>query len=150
MGSDEEDVAISVFAHFCHAHRADGYPELRDRSQLWALLKVLTVRKVRDYLTRENAAKRGGRDSRQVDVLDSLQDPDTAPFMKALMADEVDRLLDALQLDNLKTVALAKLHGFTNEEIAADMGCTRQTIQRRLVLIRKIWNAEITRLVSAG
>jgi hypothetical protein len=43
--------------------------------------------------------------------------------------------------DDLRKIALWKLGGYTNAEIAAlpDMGCTVRTVQRKLRLIREVW-----------
>ena len=43
----------------------------------------------------------------------------------------------------LRLVALRKMEGYTNEEVAAQVGCAPATVERRLRLIRKRWKAEI-------
>ena len=48
-------------------------------------------------------------------------------------------LLELLDGD-MRHIALLKLEGYTNEEIAAAMGCSLPTVERRLRLIRKAWN----------
>lgn len=52
-------------------------------------------------------------------------------------------LLDELADADLESVALFKLNGSTNDEIAETMDCTRRTIQRMLKLIREIWASQI-------
>ena len=59
--------------------------------------------------------------------------------MAALIGDEWTRLLQSLEDPALQLVVLWKLEGLTNSEISELSGCTRQTIQRRLRLIREIW-----------
>jgi DNA-binding CsgD family transcriptional regulator len=39
-------------------------------------------------------------------------------------------------------VALMKLEGLTNDEIAGRLGYSRRTIQRMLSLIRDVWGSE--------
>jgi DNA-directed RNA polymerase specialized sigma24 family protein len=56
-----------------------------------------------------------------------------------MMAEECQRLLDVLEDDSLRQVALSRMEGYTNDEIAAQLGCARRTIARRLDLIRKTW-----------
>ena len=56
-----------------------------------------------------------------------------------MMAEECQRLLDVLEDDSLRQVALSRMEGYTNDEIAAQLGCARRTIARRLELIRKTW-----------
>jgi DNA-directed RNA polymerase specialized sigma24 family protein len=36
-------------------------------------------------------------------------------------------------------VALWKMEGYANEEIAAKLGCVPRTVERRLRLIRSVW-----------
>lgn len=49
------------------------------------------------------------------------------------------RLLGLLREPRLKRVALAKLEGLTDAEIAERIGCSVRTIERELVLVRKLW-----------
>jgi hypothetical protein len=58
-------------------------------------------------------------------------------------ADESRRLLHCLGDEQLRTIALAKLEGDTNDEIAGKLGCVRAMVQRKLCLIRDIWGQEI-------
>ncbi len=41
----------------------------------------------------------------------------------------------------VRHVALSRMEGYTNDEIAAQLGCARRTIARRLELIRKTWES---------
>jgi hypothetical protein len=34
------------------------------------------------------------------------------------------------------------MEGYTNDEIAQEQGCSRRTIDRKIVLIRSIWEQE--------
>jgi DNA-directed RNA polymerase specialized sigma24 family protein len=43
----------------------------------------------------------------------------------------------------LREIALAKMVGYTNAEIAAKLGCAEVTVERRLRLIRKTWEKEM-------
>lgn len=52
-------------------------------------------------------------------------------------------LLDELADPDLESVALFKLAGETNEDIAGHMDRTRRTIQRMIKLIRDIWLSQI-------
>jgi DNA-directed RNA polymerase specialized sigma24 family protein len=61
------------------------------------------------------------------------------PEFAAMMAEECERLLGALDDDPLRQVALSRMEGYTNDEIADQLGCARRTIARRLELIRKTW-----------
>ena len=58
------------------------------------------------------------------------------------MAEEYGRLLDRLDSPELRTVAMRKVEGYGNDEIAAQLGCGLRTVERRLRLIRSIWEQE--------
>ena len=46
--------------------------------------------------------------------------------------------------DTLRKVAVWKMEGYTNEEIAGHLGCVPRTVERRLREIRQIWCEENT------
>jgi DNA-directed RNA polymerase specialized sigma24 family protein len=51
--------------------------------------------------------------------------------------------LDRLGDEELRRVALWKMEGYTIEEIAGQLGCVSRTVDRRLRLIRDIWERDI-------
>src|SRR5262249_6911021 len=61
------------------------------------------------------------------------------PEFATLMGEEYRRLLNSLNDNVLQTVAVAKMEGYTNEEIAARLMCSISTVERKLNLIRQIW-----------
>ncbi len=134
---DSEDVALSAFDGFCRAVQEGRYPELDDREGLWSLLVQITWRKAKDYQTREMAQKRTGQ--REAAVLEDQPGNVTPPDIEAMVAEECERLLGCLPDENLVKVALLKLEGWTNDEIAVELNYTRRTIQRMLSVIRGVW-----------
>ena len=60
------------------------------------------------------------------------------------MVEEYARLLDGLGDDALRSVAVWKLEGYTNEEIAAKLGRAPATVERKLRMIRDAWAKEVT------
>jgi DNA-directed RNA polymerase specialized sigma24 family protein len=64
------------------------------------------------------------------------------PEFAAEVAEECQRLLDRLDDDGMRAIALRKMGGDTNDEIAARLGCAPRTVERRLRLIRRIWEGE--------
>lgn len=152
--ADEEDVALSVFDSLCRGAARGNFPKLTDRDNLWALLVVITSRKVCDYVTAERAQKRGGgqvraasdlaeESLREAAALDAVLSREPTPDMTASFDEECDRLLQLLEPD-LRQLALGKLAGATNEELATELQCGLRTIERRLTLIRKIWKEAAT------
>jgi len=153
--ADEEDVALSAFDSFCRGAEQDRFPRLNDRFDLWQLLVLLTARKAYDLAQHERRQKRGGGAvldeaalPRLVDSsargapLEQIEAPEPTPAFAAQVAEECRRLLDRLDNAELRNVALLKVEGYGNEEIAAKLGCGLRTVERRLRLIRGIWEQE--------
>lgn len=151
---DEEDVALSAFQSFCDRAGRGQFPKLNGRDDLWRLLATLTVRKAAVTMRHQSRQKRGGgrvlgesalgvgaRDgatetgSGIAAILSREPTPDDA----ARFADAFDHLIARLRDQTLKTIALRKLKGDTVEEIGASMGTSTRTIDRKLRLIRAIW-----------
>jgi DNA-directed RNA polymerase specialized sigma24 family protein len=152
-GEDEEDAALSAFNSFCGGIARGRFPQLADRDDLWKLLVVITARKAMAQAQREGRKKRGGGrvvdeavlfgavagDDSSLAGLERIAGDGPTPEFAAMMAEECDRLLDSLDDDSLRQVALSRMEGYTNDEIADQLGCARRTIARRLDLIRKTW-----------
>jgi DNA-directed RNA polymerase specialized sigma24 family protein len=151
--ADEDDIALSAFDSFCRRAEAGQFPDLKDRDGLWALLVVFTARKSADALKHHGRAKRGGglvhgdsalerfgTDSK-AGGFDRLQGPDPTPEEAALFAEAVERLLARLPDPAIRQVAIWKMEGFTNKEIASKQGCSMPTVERRLALIRRLLQA---------
>src|SRR5262245_23627772 len=131
---DAEDIAGKAFKSFCSAARRGQFSRLDDRHDLWQILVLLADRKVRDALRRARARPTAHEwPDRDVAA------PHPTPAHAAELAEQFQHLLDLLPKDDLRTVALEKVAGFTNEEIAARLGCSRATVERKLALIRRIW-----------
>jgi DNA-directed RNA polymerase specialized sigma24 family protein len=151
--ADEEDVALSAFDSFCRGVAQGRFPRLNDRDNLWKLLMTLTARKAIDLVQHERRQKRGGgRVGGEEDLpgspegergLEQLVGPEPTPDFAVLVAEECGRLLDRLADDGLRQLALWKMEGYTNAEIAARLGCAEVTVERRLRLIRKSWEKEV-------
>jgi DNA-directed RNA polymerase specialized sigma24 family protein len=154
---DEEDAALSAFQSFCDGAARGRFPLLTDRDDLWRLLVVITARKAYAQMQRRARLKRGGGrvlgecdlaasgdadGDGAVEGLDRVIGDEPTPEFAAMVAEQYGRLLDALGDDALRAVAVARMEGYTNDEIADRLGCARRTIARRLDLIRKTWLAE--------
>jgi DNA-directed RNA polymerase specialized sigma24 family protein len=147
---DEEDVALSAFAHFCFAVQKGRYPDLQGRDELWKLLARITMRKARDRAEHAQAQKRGGGTGQSIQEaalglpgdLDGLASQAPTPDLLAMMTEQCQLLLELLNDPELESVALARLAGQTNDEIAQEMGYTRRTIQNMLCVIRQRWEVE--------
>ena len=153
--ADEEDVVLSAFDSFCRRAEQGRFPQLHDRRDLWQLLVLLTARKAFELAQHERRQKRGGgavldeaalpcaADSSGRDApLDKIEGPEPTPAFAAQVAEAYRRLLERLDSPAVRSVALCKMEGFSNEEIAARLGCGLRTVERRLRLIRSIWEQE--------
>ena len=138
---DEEDVALSAFGALCEGLQDGRFDEVDNRVDLWRLLAVITTNKARKRALHETRQKRGGDFSRVDDAdafFDSIVSPNPPPDVVVSMQEECERTLRLLGQEELKMVVLLRIEGYTNDEIADAMGCTRRSVQRRLALVRNI------------
>jgi DNA-directed RNA polymerase specialized sigma24 family protein len=139
--ADDEDVALSAFDCLCRRAEPGRFPRLADRDDLWQLLFVITGRKALDLACHEGRVSRGwvvSLSDLPAAEVDQLLGAGPTPELAAQMTEECRRLLDALGDDSLRSVALWKMERYTDEEIAGRMGCIRQTVGRKLKLIRDL------------
>jgi DNA-directed RNA polymerase specialized sigma24 family protein len=141
--ADEEDVALSAFDSFYRRAEEGQFARLSDRNDLWQILVIITERKAIDLMRREGRKSRGEGKTRSLSDADEgaagLLDPGPTPEFAAQVADECRALLELLGDESLRNVAIAKLEGYTNRQIAEQIGCIEQTVERKLRSIRQIW-----------
>ena len=150
--ADEEDVALSALDSFCRAAREGRYPDLADRDSLWRLLLQMTLNKAMSLARYESRQRRGGGRVRSLSheqvasddqMLAEIVGKEPTPEFAAMMADECRRLLEKLDDPQLRELAVAKMEGYSNQEIAQRLDCALRTVERRLKLIRDEWKQEI-------
>lgn len=153
--ADEEDVVVVAFEKFLRMADESRFPRIRDRSDLWQILVLLTDQVAVDQIRFNAAKKRGGGRVRgesalraspgqgsSMDGMGQIVSQEPTPEFAALAAEQYRRLLDALQKDDLREIAIAKMHGSSNEEIATVLGLSVRSIERKLQLIRAVWTRE--------
>lgn len=151
--ADEEDVVLSAFESLFRGISEDRFPELNDRNNLWSLLAKITARKAINQRNWHMAQKRGGALGRGAaisidgDPDDSraameLIDSEVGPEFLLIMKEECQRLMSALPDERLQLIARRKLEGYTNAEIAEELGVVERTIERKMGLIRAAWTPE--------
>jgi DNA-directed RNA polymerase specialized sigma24 family protein len=150
--ADEEDAVLSAFDSFCRGAEQGRFLQVQDRGDLWNLLVAITVRKVSDQVQHERRQKRGGgavlgeadlargSDDR---AFEDIIGSEPTPQLAAEMAEQCHRLLELLPDEDLRSIALLKMEGYTNDEIAGRLDCVRSTVQRKLNLIRARWEQEV-------
>ena len=149
---DEEDVALSAFHSLCEGVRNGKFPRLEDRDNLWSLLVVITARKAMKRLRSATAKKRGGgavqgesaflgvaRTPGQPAGINEIIGREPTAEFAAETSEESERLLALLPDEPMRQLALLKMEGFSNKEAATELQCGLRTVERRLGLIRNIW-----------
>ncbi len=146
----EEDAALSAFQSLCAGVAEGRFERLKDRDDLWRPLVVITVRKVYDQVQRQRQLKRGAGRVVSEGALAGV-DPDgpggfeqfmahgPTPEFAAILAEEFQRRIDSLPDEALRRVALWRMEGYSDQEIAERLGCVSRSVQRKLDLIRKAW-----------
>jgi DNA-directed RNA polymerase specialized sigma24 family protein len=151
--ADEEDVALSAFDSFCRGAAGGRFPQLHDRENLWRLLVTITARKARQVAMHLGRQKRGGNDVLDQaalagadgdgqHIMDQLLSRSPSPELAAQAAEQYQRLLSSLPDPQLRTIARWKMEGYSNQEIAAKLGYTSRTVERKLRIIRAFWEDE--------
>ena len=146
---DEEDVAISAMNSFYKGMAQHKFGHVHNRDDLWKLLVTITVRKATARRRSYFAQKRGGGRVRGESIFGYQEDEqgglarvlgtEPTPELAAGVAENCRQMLDQLQDETLRQVALWMLEGYRTEEIATKLGCVRRTVERKLERIREIW-----------
>ncbi len=147
---DEEDVLQSMYKSFC-LRQQRGEFDLASRDALWKLLVTITLRKARNAAKKQMREKRDvGREQTISDqddgesgqwVLEHMDSSGPSPAEAALLNEALERRLEVLDDAQLREIALWRLEGYTNGEIAARLDCTERSIERRMERIRSKWTA---------
>ena len=150
--ADEEDMALSAMHSLVRGAAAGRFSRLENRDDLWKLLVTITARKVSTQMKRHFAEKRGGGEVRGESVfrrqsdedagagIERILDQEPTPEFATMMAEQCSELLEQLDNDTLRNVAVWKMEGYTNQEIAERLGCKLRTVERKLQMIRKLWS----------
>jgi hypothetical protein len=154
-GADGEDAALGAFDSFCRGAEQGRFPDLDDRHDLWRLLVLLTAGKVARMVRGELRQKRGeGQVWTEADlfgmgeaegesVLEQVIGQEPTPEFAAHLAEECQQLLDKLGTDELRSIAVWQMEGYTVDEVAGKLGRSSRTVARKLQLIRGLWREEL-------
>ncbi len=148
QAADGEDVALSAIHSLINGVRQGRFEEISGTDSIWRLLVVLTVRKALRHVEHEGAQKRNvnkrvSLDGDERGQIDEIVGRELTPEMIVMLDEQCQRLLDSLDDEVLREVAICKLNGDTTAEIAAKMNCVPRTVRRYLELIREIWQSEL-------
>jgi len=148
--ADEEDVVQNAFHSFFRAVTEGRYPQLGDRESLRRLLVVITANKALRQIRHEYRQKRGGAAVANPAATAATDDEDLVgvvgaeprPDLAAELEEEYRRLLELLGDEKLRQIAVWKMEGYSNDEIADKLACSRRTVVRKLEVIRILWTKE--------
>jgi len=171
--ADEEDVAQAALASFFRCAREGRFRDLDDAHDLWQVLVMLTEKKAIDQLRRQTAQKRGAGNVRGDSVFERVDGTSSrvegidgqavvgpigrcepTPEFAVMVAEEFQQRIRQLQaIDRtdfqgkklLVEIALRRFEGESVSEIAQHFRRTSRTIERRIELIRRIWESQATR-----
>jgi RNA polymerase sigma factor (sigma-70 family) len=140
-GYDEDLALRSFYSVYRRVRDAERPLQLTGRDDLWRLLATRTISRAIDLIRRHRPEESpGGAD------VENLLAREPTPEDAAEMADECRRLLELLDEPQLRQIALWKVEGYTNEEIAARLDCVPRTIERKVSRIRLLWRQQLEEL----
>ena len=142
--ADEDDVALSAINALCTGAREGRFRQLENRDDLWQLLCMITTRKAALHWRKQRSKDEMGEsimgtdnDGRRLGFDQVISGAPTEGFMDALTATGRE-LLEGLD-EKLREVAMLKLQGYTNKEIAERLERSVKSIDRYLATIRQHW-----------
>jgi len=139
--ADQEDAVVRAFAKVCRGIEA-GQLKIGNRGDFLKLLRWSTNNEIKNQVNRyprenPNASMDPDRGETNLD-----QVPGMEKSFEPLLAEEgCRRLLDLLGEEVLRMIALWKLLGHTNEEIARKLDCSLASVERKIGRIRAKWAA---------
>jgi RNA polymerase sigma factor (sigma-70 family) len=151
--ADPDDLVQSAFAAFFARQTSKEPFDLKDRDALWNLLVTITLNKARNLANHysagcrevnreqpqeDDATDEGGALPAPMWMLARMDRSEPTPAEAALLKEEFELRLASLPED-LRQIALCKLEGCTNLEIAEKIGRVERTVENQLSRIRRRW-----------
>ncbi|MGO8745897.1 MAG: ECF-type sigma factor [Thermoguttaceae bacterium] len=148
---DEEDIALDVLKSFCRGAAAGRFAGLGNRTDLWRLLLTILARKVIRVRRNHFSLKAGGGRIRgesawlhagateSEEGIARVPADGLPPDLEVAVAETCRDLLAMLPSDNARQIALHRMEGYTNPEIAEKLGCSLSNVERKLRNIRTAW-----------
>jgi DNA-directed RNA polymerase specialized sigma24 family protein len=138
---DEEDVALSAFKSVCIGIAEGRFPDLHDRDELWRLLVVVTARKAVNHIRSELNAKHGGGRVVSLDdeALAVVVGREPTPEETVRAAEACRQLLALLPDNQFRRIAILKMEGNSDREVASILGLGLRSVERKLLAIRTAW-----------
>jgi RNA polymerase sigma-70 factor (ECF subfamily) len=125
---EAEDVVQSVFRRFIARYARGGY-DVPDGPELWNLLFVMALNKIRDESSYHRAARRNVHRVANIDPALIARGPDDQEQIHLQLA--IDELISPLSADRRAAIEL-RLAGHDVAGIATTVGRSKRTIERYL------------------
>jgi RNA polymerase sigma-70 factor (ECF subfamily) len=131
---DAEDIVQSVFGSFFRG-AAQGYYDAPSGEEIWGLLLVMALNKIRAKGRHHRAARRDVRKTASGDAIDApaggVEPPATDEAAHTLLRLVIDEVLDRLPEGHREVVRL-RIEGYEVTEIATRTGRSMRTTERVL------------------
>lgn len=143
-----EDVAQIVYHNVCSGLMDGKFAGIENRGELWNLLFVATINRVRRHYRDLSAQKRPRFSSHNLDELpDSILEDLRTPDSEIIMADLLENLLDRLDIEDpsgeLRNIATLRLDELSAESIARSLRKRKTIVLQKIRLIRLLWQQSI-------
>lgn len=145
--ADEEDAVLAAFQSFCSRAKQGEFPQLSDRDDLWRLLSTLTARKVANQIQYNLRQKRGGglvrgesiflRDEENDQGIADIGHDSLTPYVAACFTESLEAIMKSLHDPMHREIVQMRFAGYTNKEIAHQLGCSLSAVERKLRIIRR-------------
>jgi RNA polymerase sigma factor (sigma-70 family) len=145
-----EDIAASVFESLWRGALQGRFNRVTNVDELVWLLLAMTKRKCIDQARRSQAQRRGGKQSPRslhsdpngqfLDIVSQTPDPQYVTTLN----DEFERVLEILDDRILKQITVLRVEGYSAVEIAVRLDVAESTVRRKLKIIRRVCEHELT------
>jgi RNA polymerase sigma factor (sigma-70 family) len=147
---DEEDILQSMYKSFV-VRQQRGEFDIKGRDQLWGLLAHITLNKTRNAAIRHSQKKRDIKKELRPTAnptaaenweMEMMDGKNPTPAEAVIFSEELEQRLMALPDQEAKEIAIAKLEGWKNTEIAKARDCSVRRVERKLNQIRALWTLD--------
>ena len=127
---DPEDIVQSVFRTFFR-RAASGQYEAPEGDELWKLLLVMALNKVRSRAAQHLSAKRDVRKTSGSDVVDSSAEPTEGEEAERILKMSVEEVIQQ-QPESNRPIIRMRIEGYEVQAIADTLGRSKRTVERVL------------------
>lgn len=129
-----EDIVQETYVRLCHVGKADHIQH--SKSYLYRTVHNLAL----DSVKRAENRLRDHRDDAEDRTLDEYSTPIDETFEQVATGEDFDRLCEAVRLlpvQARRVFVLKKVYGYSQREIAAELGIAESTVEKHVALAMK-------------